>query len=337
MDTDQRAPERAGRERALSLLAEGERFLLTGHVRPDGDCIGAQAALCRLLETLGKTVYIVNPDPVQAQFDYLTRELTYRSYTGGDLPAHDVVCLLDFSELHRTGSLAAPIEAADSKKVVIDHHLFHGEPWWDAAYVDCTASATGLLVHRIAGELGVKLDRVGALGVYTSIVTDTGWFKYSNTDAETLRVAGEMVEAGVDPHVVYGAIYQRNSRQQPHGVSRALSRLEYFADGRLAVVDLPQPQAGESDLADGDEVLDILRAVGRVEVVVFLRELKEGGCKLSARSKGEFDVNRLARTFGGGGHSKASGASFETSLAESKQAVVARVLELLAEGAEAAQ
>jgi len=335
MDTDQQAPQQAtdlaGREQALSLLREGERFLLTGHMRPDGDCIGAQAALCRLLESLGKTVFIVNPDPIQAQFDYLASECTYRTFSGGDLPAHDVVCLLDFSELERTGALAAPIAKAASKKLVIDHHLFHGDPWWDAAYVDCGASATGLLVHRIATEMGATLDRVGALGVYTSIVTDTGWFKYSNTDAETLRVAGEMVAAGVDPHRVFGSIYQRNSRDQPRGVARALSRLEYFASHQLAVIDLPQAAAGEADLSDGDEVLDILRAVERVEVVLFLRELKEGGCKLSARSKGEFDVNRLARAFGGGGHAKASGASLKLGLAEAKQALVAKALEQLAE------
>ena len=326
METDQQAASQAARESALSILRKGERFLLTGHMRPDGDCVGAQAALCRVLESLGKTVYIVNPDPVQAQFDYLSGECTYRTYKGGDLPAHDVVCLLDFSELQRTGALAEPIAKADSKRVVIDHHLFHGEPWWDAAYVDCGASATGLLVYRIAAELGVELDRVGALGVYTSLVTDTGWFKYSNTDAETLRVAGEMVAAGVDPHVVFGAIYQRNSRQQPRGVARALARLEYFAGGRLAVIDLPQAAAGEADLSDGDEVLDLLRAVDCVEVVLFLRELKEGGAKLSARSKGEFDVNRLARGFGGGGHAKASGATFKGSLAEAKQALVERAV-----------
>jgi len=329
MDTDRSTAEGTAREQALRLLREGERFLLTGHVRPDGDCIGAQAALYRLLESLGKTAYIVNPDPVQAQFDYLSRECPYRVYSGGDLPAHDVVCMLDFCELERTGPLAAPIRAAESKKLVIDHHLSHGEPWWDAAYVDCGASATGLLVYRIARDLGVELDAVGAHGVYTSIVTDTGWFKYSNTDAETLRVAGEMVAAGVDPHRIYGAIYQRNGRQQPRGVARALARLEYFADGRLAVVDLPVAAAGEADLADGDEVLDILRAVERVEVVLFLRELKEGGCKLSARSKGDFDVNALARAFGGGGHAKASGATLAGSLADAKSAVVERAVELL--------
>ena len=216
----------AERERALALLRDAERFLLVGHVRPDGDCIGAQAALARVLGALGKQVWIVNPDPVQPQFDYLARECRYHAFNGADLPVHDVACLLDFCELSRTGEMAAPLAAAPSKKLVVDHHLFHGEPWWDAAYVDPSASATGLLVGRIAAELGVELDSVAAQGVFTSIVTDTGWFKYSNTDAETLRVAGELVERGVDPSALYSSIYQRQGRGQPRGVARALHRLE---------------------------------------------------------------------------------------------------------------
>ena len=325
MSSDPDSSNQAQCLRALSLLREGQRFVLTGHVRPDGDCIGAQAALARVLEALGKKVWIVNPDPIQEQFDYLSAELRYGVFSG-DLPAHDVAVLLDFSELSRTGPLAEPLAAASSKKVVVDHHVFEGRPWWDAAYVDSSASATGLLVYRIARALGVELDPVAAAGVFTSMVTDTGWFKYSNTDAETLRVAGELVERGVRPHELFASIYQRNARDQPRGVGRALSRLEYLAGGRLAVVDLSVARSGESELADGDDVLDLVRAVGRVEVVLLLREQREGVVRVSARSKGDFDVQRLMAGFGGGGHVKASGATLPGPLAESKSALVAAAL-----------
>ena len=335
MDSDPTTPER---QRALSLLREGERFVLTGHVRPDGDCIGAEAALARVLEALGKKVWVINPDPIQAQFDYLAAHVDYRVF-GGDLPAHDVSVFLDFCELGRTGAMAEAFKQAGSSKLVVDHHVFEDEPWWDAAYVDVTASATGLLVHRIARELGVELDAHAAAGVFTSIVTDTGWFKHSNTDAETLVVAGELVAAGVDPSVLYQAIYQRNARDQPGGVARALSRLEYLADGRLAVVDLPVAQVGEPELADGDDVLDIVRAVGRVDVVLLLRELEEGQIRLSARSKGEFDVHRLATGFGGGGHRRASGATLPGPLETARARLVAAALSQMgveAPGGEAA-
>jgi len=313
----------AERRKALELLSSATRVVLCGHARPDGDCVGSQAALCAVLERLGKEVWIYNPDPVQAQLDYLERDARFRVYTGGDLPAHDLAVMLDFCELSRTGALAEALTRSNSKKLVVDHHLFHAEPWWDAAYVDTGASATGVLVRRIARELGVELDARIARGVFTAIVTDTGWFKYSNTDAETLAIASELVASGVEPAQVFGSIYQRNTRSQPLGVARALSRLEYASNGRIGVIDLPRAAAGESELPDGDDVLDIVRAVGRVQVVLFLRELENETVKLSARSKGEFDVNQLARGFGGGGHAKASGATIPGALADVRERVVA--------------
>ena len=298
-----------GALRALELLQRGKRFVLTGHMRPDGDCIGAQAALARVLEGLGKDVWIVNPDPAEKRFEYLARDVRYRAFDGGALPEHDVSVLLDFSELSRTGAMAEPLARASSKKLVIDHHLHHGEAWWDEAFVDTGAAATGLLVLRIARALGVEIDPVAARGVFTSLVTDTGWFKYSNTDAETLTAAGEMIALGADPSEIYSALYQRRSHLHPLGIARLLARTEYLAGRRLALVDQPLSEAVDADAVDTDEVLDVLRSVGSVEVVLYLRELADGTCKLSARSKGAYDVNALARAFGGGGHRKASGAT----------------------------
>lgn len=306
--------------RALDLLRSGERFLLTGHVRPDGDCIGAQAALTRVLQATGKQVFVWNPDPPEARFDYLSREVDYRAWKAGDaVPPHDVTVLLDCAELSRCGDLAPVLAKHDSKKLVIDHHVHVGDEWWDAAYVDVSASATGLLVHRIARELGVALDKTAAEGVFTSIVTDTGWFKYSNTDAETLRVAGELLETGMDASLVYQAIYQRQGREHPASLGRLLATAEYFAQDRLAVVHAPRGAA-----VDGDDALDILRSVGAVEVVLFVREVDGGRCKLSARSKSDdYDVSALAREFGGGGHVRAAGATIDGPLDDVRAKLVA--------------
>jgi nanoRNase/pAp phosphatase (c-di-AMP/oligoRNAs hydrolase) len=311
--------------RALELLRDGKRFLVCGHSRPDGDCIGAEAALSRVLGALGKSVEIVNPDPIEARFSYLAESCTYRSFRG-TLPEHDVAVLLDFCELERTGPMAPHLARATSKKVVIDHHMSHGPAWWDGAFVDPTASATGLLVHRLARTLGVPLDAAGAKGVFTSIVTDTGWFKYSNTDAETLRVASEMVALGADPNRIYAALNQTRPKIHPIFVGRLLSRAKFLAEDRLAVVDLPLSEGLASEQLDSDEVLDILRSVATVEVVLYLRELSDGTCKLSARSKGAYDVNALARKFGGGGHKKASGATLQGNLDVVRERVVQAAL-----------
>ncbi|MCP3918754.1 MAG: bifunctional oligoribonuclease/PAP phosphatase NrnA [bacterium] len=294
---------------ALDALRGARRVVLTGHERPDGDCIGAQAALSRVLTALGKHVRILNPDPPEGQFDYLSRECDYGVDDGGALPEHDLVVLLDCSELSRTGALANRFAEADSLKLVVDHHVLPPEAWWDAAFHDVSAAATGLLVYRIAGALGVALDEVAARGVFTSLVTDTGWFKYSNTDAESFRVAGELVESGVHPADLFATIYQRRSEDHPRLVGRVLDRLHYHADGRLALVDLPLAADGRAMDLETDDVLDLLRSVETVEVVLLVREIEKGICKLSARSKTDYNVNELARGFGGGGHVKASGAT----------------------------
>ena len=118
-------------ERTLAIFREHNSFLLSGHVRPDGDCIGGEAALATVLRALGKRVTIMNPDPPDPNFDFFTKELEFGVYAGGELPEHEVAVLLDISELSRCGDLGEAIGKASSKKVVIDHHMHFGEEWWD--------------------------------------------------------------------------------------------------------------------------------------------------------------------------------------------------------------
>ncbi len=307
---------------ALEVLREGERFLLVGHQRPDGDCVGSQAALARTLAGLGKDVVVLNPDHPGPSFGYLYDGARFEVFSGS-VPEHDVCVLLDFNEPSRCGVMGELLVQKDSLKLVVDHHPHEGEAWWDARFVDVTAAATGTLVWRISQELGVEVDRAFAAGIFTSLVSDTGWFRYSNTDAETMRIASHLVELGVQPAELYGHLHQQNAMQEPKGLAWLLGRLEYFADGRLAVVDQP---LGDQPSADSDAVLDIVRSVEAVEVVLFVRELEPGLCKLSARSKTDYNVNRLARRFGGGGHVKASGATIRATLQEAKARLVESVL-----------
>ena len=310
-------PEATAQQRAVELLRSAQRFLLTGHVRPDGDCVGAQAALSRVLEALGKDVWIVNPDPLQAQFDYLVaRSRTTASWSPGDaLPAaRRRPCLLDCSgtvALRRHG--AGPMERDRlASKLVIDHHVHVGEEWWDEAYVDVSASATGLLVlpHRVARSASSSTP-TAAEGVFTSMVTDTGWFKYSNTDAETLRVrpANSSRTAAWTPALSSTrSIYQRSEpRPAPARDRRACCREHEVLLGRQASpsIHLPLPRPGEPELADGDDALDILRAVGTVEVVLFVREQRSGHLSSSrrARKSDDYDVSAArAGASAGGGH-----------------------------------
>lgn len=315
---------------ALRLLESADRILLTGHERPDGDCLGSQAALCRILNKRGQRAFIMNPDAPDERYREVTAVGDFRVDDGGRLPDHDLVVMLDGGDLSRTGRLAGRLEDAPSEKLVVDHHLHAGKRWWDAAFVDTKASATGVLVRRIAAHLEAPIDMVAARGIFTTLVTDSGWFKYSNTDAETLLIASELVGLGVRPAEVYGDLFQRQPPEHPRTLSGALSRTSYYADGRLAVCDLPLDPDGRSFDVDGDAVLDVLRSVERVEVAFVVRAVGAERCKLSARSKGAFNVQKLALNFGGGGHAKAAGATIERTLVDARTELVDATLKQMA-------
>lgn len=307
-------------EAALQLLEGANSVLLTGHERPDGDCLGAQVALSQVLTALGKTVTRLNSDPPEARYNFLAEHCPFPAWVPGDaLPEHDLCVILDCSELTRTGPLCEHFEAASSSKLVIDHHVHEGDAWWDEAFVDETCAATGLLVHRIANLFEIEIDLVAAMGIFTSLVADTGWFRYGNTDSETLSVAAELVAIGVKPDVLFREIFQNHPAEHPSRVARMLSRVEYFADGRLALADLPLSEGDPSEPVDTDDVHDLLRSVGQVEVVLLLQEVEPEITKLSARSKSGYDVAALAQRFGGGGHRRAAGATMHGSLAGTRQ------------------
>lgn len=307
-------------EAALALLRGGQSFLLVGHVRPDGDCLGSQAALAHLLQGLGKRVQIRNPDPAGPEFAPILAGLDVRSGLDDPLPEHEICVLLDINDLGRCGDLEGPLREAPSLKLVVDHHLPSGPPadlpFWEAAFLDTSASATGLLVARIAHALDLPLTGPAAEAVFLALATDTGWFRYANTDAETLGLAAQLVASGVEPNAIHMRLHQQEPAGYPGAIAELLQGLQLSCDGRLALLPEPLPGPGSTRLAEPGAVLDLVRAVGSVEVVLHVRLLEDGTCKLSARSKTAFDVRDLAAVFGGGGHSKAAGAPLPWGLDE---------------------
>lgn len=301
----------ADAQRAVEVLTRCRRFLLVGHERPDADVLGSQLGLARLLVQRGAEVQITNPHGPPAYLEFLGRPGEFGAYAGGALPEHDAVVLLDTAELGRTGAMAGPIGASPAPKIVLDHHVYEGPTWWHGAYRDPGAAATGVLVARLAKELGQPLDRDGARALFVSLVSDTGWFRHSNSNAEVLRLAAELVEAGADPSALHAELYQRRAAGELSTLALQLGRLEYGVDGRLALVDLPLGPEPQGEPPDGDGVLDLARSVEGVELALYLVERSPKQWRLSARSKGRASARRVALCFGGGGHEKAAGASIE--------------------------
>ncbi|MFN3241374.1 MAG: DHH family phosphoesterase [Planctomycetota bacterium] len=314
------------------LLRSHQTFLLTGHENPDGDCVGAQTALSHLLRAMGKTAHIVNPDPLSKNFDWLAEHTEFHNHRNGDpLPEFDVAILLDCSQLSRVGSLGKRLGESGKPIAVIDHHVGSEHGDGSVCYVDATAAATGALVRRLFREMDVELSREAGEGVFLSLVSDTGWFRYSNADAEVFAMASELVSMGVEPSRIYDTIHRRNHADSPQVLADALRRHRLLCNDQLVMISLDKSLIERCSKADfdTDAVLEPLRSIDGVEVVALLKERFDGTVKCSLRARGDVDVQAIVSRFGGGGHKKAAGATMLMGLDEAEQALESAIQEAL--------
>lgn len=317
----------------LDLFRSQQSFLLTGHENPDGDCVGAQAALSQLLCSMGKTVHIVNPDPLTQSFDFLTEHTTFTTAkSGAELPDFDVAVLLDCSQLSRVGSLGKRIGARNKPIAVIDHHVGSEDGDGSVFYVDVTAAATGALIRRLFAEFDVELTLPAAEGIFLSLVSDTGWFCYSNANAEVFSMAAELVALGVDSSRMYDALNRRNHKDSPRLLADALQSSRLLLDGKLACLSLDKAMIERCVKTgfDTDVMMEPLRSIEGVEVVALLKERFDGNVKCSLRARGDIDVQAIVSQFGGGGHKKAAGATMMMRLADAERAIHDAVQQALA-------
>lgn len=318
-------------QEAVQLVHRSQRILLSGHLRADGDCLGAQSVLYHAFRALGKEVSLLLPNPPDSRYGFLEAHSPWDLWSG-ELPQADLLVVCDCNHLGRLGEMGDAVAASGIPRIAVDHHILDGDQGWTALVHDMTSAASGLLALDFAEALGVKeLPPEAYEAAFVALMTDTGWLKYSNADATAWAAAGKMVAQGVDTSRVYDLVYQQAELQRPVGIRAILENLEYQLDGKLAIAWVSQQRLAElgGSMEDTDEVLDILRAVKAVEAVALLTEREGGVVKVSFRSKFSLDVNQVAREVGGGGHARAAGASFAAEVSLSQ--AVDRVREVLLE------
>ena len=317
-------------------LDDHHRFLITTHVNPDGDGLGAELGLWAHLRSRGKDARILNPDPLSERYEFLGEEGEYEVY---DPARHDpaiaeneVVIVLDISRWDRLGELGARLQDSKALKICIDHHPFEGNGMADLYAVDLQAAATGQLVYEMIRDRGHAVDRRMATGFYVSILTDTGSFRFTNSDARVHRVAGELLDRGLDPNELYECVYGNSSVARIRLMGRALDGLRLEAEGRLVLMEIPRStwEAVGAVPADTEGFVDVARTVRGSEAVALLFERADGMIKTSLRSRGRMNVNRVAASFGGGGHRLASGATLPGPLSEASAKLLAALREELA-------
>jgi phosphoesterase RecJ-like protein len=222
----------------------------------------------------------------------------------------EVLLVLDTSAWAQLGAMADIVRATKAHKAILDHHV--GEDDMGAElFKNSEAEATGRLVVEAARHLGVRITAEMARPLFAAIATDTGWFRFGSTTGTTLRVAGELIEAGAKPAEIFASLYERDTLARLQLRGRILANTKTELDGRLAhTFVLKQDFETTGALpSDTEDVINMTLGIAGTEVAVILVEQLTGGFKLSFRSRTpKIDCNELAKLFGGGGHKAAAGA-----------------------------
>lgn len=307
---------------AATAIRKANSLVLSCHIRPDADALGSLIGLKLGLEQLGKQVTALSPDGVPAAYRFLPGYEGVIDRTEGSF---DVGIGLDSDGSDRMGR-SEPLILAQPVVIDIDHHT-GPDPFGDIQLVDSTAAATGELIYELLGVLGVTITPEIAVNLQAAILTDTGSFRFSNVTANVLRIAGELVAAGGHPAPIYEAVYGTRPFASSCLLGRLLSSLQRSADHRIVWGGLAQRDFKDFglDTSDTEGFVDQIRMIEGGEVAIFFREEASGEIRVSLRSRGGFNVARVAEEFDGGGHVPAAGCSLEGPLDEGMRKVIAAV------------
>ncbi|OGF46521.1 MAG: hypothetical protein A2452_01085 [Candidatus Firestonebacteria bacterium RIFOXYC2_FULL_39_67] len=304
-------------------------YILATHVNPDGDGIGAELALAFGLRKLGKKVTIINSDPFPENYEFLPTNglLKEIDFIKGN---YNVAVSLECPGLDRVGKLKKVF--LKSKKIInLDHHL-NNDYFGDYNYVDDKAAAVGEQVYSILLGLGVKIDLDIAVCIYTSLLTDTGSFAYSNTTKKTHQIVISLMDYGVNPSEVYQNVYEVSSLGKIQLLGKALNSLQADKKRGVAWITLMKDSFRKTGTLYGDSegIINYARSIKGVNVAISFTELENRRVKISFRSKrDDIDVNKIAVSFRGGGHKRASGAVIEGNMKEVKEKVLKKVFEVI--------
>ncbi len=315
------------------LVEKHDRFLVTSHVRPDGDALGSEVGMAGLLRQKGKDVRIVNSSRTPPRYDFLDPDgVLFEHYqtqaTPESLADREVAIILDLSAWKQLGEMADLIRGFPGPRVVIDHHVSQDD--LGAIFLkDTSAEATGTLVMRAIKALGGTFTNEVSTALLTAIAMDTGWFHHPNTKPETMRNAAELIESGAEIDRIYRDLFERNTLGRLKLMGETLAKLKTERDGRIAysTISMDDLERTGAIPADSEDLVDFTVSLQGVEIGMLFIEQARGGVKGSLRSRTGLDCAKLAAKVGGGGHRAAAGLT----LADPLPVAVERVLEIVRE------
>lgn len=299
---------------------------ISGHVRPDGDCVGSALALYNYIRSSYPQIDVrVYLEPIPNIYRFLERseELLDPNEHVGEQPQFDLFFALDCGDAARLGPAEDFLHRAKST-VCIDHHVSN-QAFADDNYIRPDASSTSELMFELIGE--ERITRKIAECLYTGIVHDTGVFQYTCTSARTMNIAGILMEKGIDYSRIVDETFYKKTYNQNRILGQALVNSRLCLDGRCIISVVSRAQMEEFQVLPKhmDGIVNQLRVTKGVEVAVLLYENADGTWKGSLRVNTDFNAAEAAMALGGGGHVKAAGFTIAGSMEECERRVVEEI------------
>ncbi|MDM8521072.1 bifunctional oligoribonuclease/PAP phosphatase NrnA [Anaerolineales bacterium HSG6] len=325
-------------QKIISIINEHEKFVITSHINPDCDALGSELALATHLRAMGKSVLIMNSDPVPPNYWFIDRKNKAKRFHKNSkhlrkLDEAEVIIVVDASGgWERIGRVGQKLSESKAIKICIDHHPDPVD-FVDVAVVDTDAAAAAELIYSLLVEMGATFTPHMAQALYTGIMTDTGGFRFPKTSPRTHQITAELLTHGADPLFIYKQIYEQSSAVRLRLKGHVLSSIETAADGQIAYYSLDQKTFKEHNIEFGQ--LNGFAGLGQeikgVRVTIYCVEASPNRVKISLRTDGSVSINQLAIEYGGGGHPSAAGASAEGQVDEVIVELVKKVTYLLTE------
>jgi bifunctional oligoribonuclease and PAP phosphatase NrnA len=325
------AASKAMVKKLLAFIRKHDNFLVSGHVRSDGEALGSQLAFHHLLKKLGKKSQVVCDHGALPDYQFLPGADAVGAGPEDLRKGYSAVFTFDSGSWERLERISAALPRKELTVVNVDHHASN-ERFGDINWVDPSFSACGEMVWELVKAAGVKPDRNIATCVYTTIVTDTGRFSFSNTTTETHLNAAELLSFGVRPGEIHSALYRQKTKEQLAFLAEVLGRIRLTDDGKVGWIVISKELIEKTGFPPGDtqEYIDQVKSIKGVRVAVLLRETDEPGkVKVSWRTDAGIDGIAIASKWGGGGHPRASGATFRGTIQEAERVVLDETIKLV--------
>lgn len=315
-----------------SAIHNSNKIILSTHRQCDGDGLGSELAVYWALKKVKKDVRIINFDRTPKKYKYLKPDdhITYFNEQSEPLDlACDLVLIFDTNDYRLLDKLYPQLESSAKQIVFIDHHpvLKNGPAPTPSSVIDVKAASTGEMAFRLIQDLKIDLDENIARCLYTSVVFDTQLFRYIRSSAVTHEIAAKLLKFDIQPLDIHRALFGNQTVQKMAFLAKALSQIEYYEDGRVAILKISDQDLFHYnvDPEESRDVIDMLMNIETLEAAVIFREDDNNEYKVSLRSKGRFEVLSVAESLGGGGHVYSAGAYIKGDYLKIKASVVEQI------------